>query len=93
LAVLCHRLGKVVPPRWQSCAKPKKKFGTNGICLTGIEWKKYGIREDSSNRQDKNNRHTIQIRIGIKNVFQNITEKLAFLLCVSATLYYLCTLL
>jgi len=91
--VLCHRLGKVVPPRWQSCAKPKKKFGTNGICLTGIEWKKYGIREDSSNRQDKNNRHTIQIRIGIKNVFQNITEKLAFLLCVSATLYYLCTLL
>ena len=36
LARSCHNLGTVVPPRWQSCAKPQKKFGTNGILLTGV---------------------------------------------------------
>ena len=37
LAVVCQGYGSAVPKAWQCCAKPKKKFGTNGVYLTGVK--------------------------------------------------------
>ena len=45
LARSCHNGGKVVPSRWQSCAKPKKKFGTREVLLTGVNRRKSYIKQ------------------------------------------------
>lgn len=37
MALHCHRLGKVVPLRWQWSAKAKKKFGTREAILRGVK--------------------------------------------------------
>ena len=50
LARSCHNGGKVVPSRWQSCAKPKKKFGTREVLLTGVNRRKSYIKQKPCNK-------------------------------------------